>query len=146
MGILSDIIVNWSRRHGLRPLAFGTTCCAGELDAALGPRFAAAMPSGLTPTSVVAHADLLVAAGRISQKMAPVLRQTYEAMAWPRWVVAFGACSCSGGAFSTYATVQGLERVVPVDVYVPGCPPRPEDLAEALAALASRLSAARGAS
>lgn len=118
--------VNWARTRSMWPASFGLACCAIEMMgtgaahndlARFGMEVFRASPR---------QADLMIVAGRVSQKMAPVLRQVYDQMAEPKWVMAFGACTCSGGPYNNYATVQGIDTIIPVDIYVPGCPPRPE--------------------
>jgi len=146
MGTLAEALAIWSRRHALRPLVFGSTCCAGELAAALGPRFHDGRAGLLPQVEAPAQADLLIVAGRLSLKAIPLLRQIHAAMAPPRWVMTFGACAASGGLFSTYAVAQGatgaLPPDVPVHVHVPGCPPHPRDLFDALEALRQRMATA----
>ena len=142
MSALADALAVWSRRHALRPLVFGSTCCAGELAAVLAPHLDHGR-AGLRPqVDAPAQADLLIVAGRLSVKAIPLLRQTYDAMAPPRWVMTFGSCATAGGLFDTYAVARGaiaaLSPDVSVDVHVPGCPPDPADLCDALEALRQR--------
>lgn len=145
MSALAEALASWSRRHALRPLVFGFTCCADELEAALGPRFDDGRAGLLAQAEAPAQADLLIVAGRLSLKAIPLLQQTYSAMAPPRWVMAFGSCAASGGLFDTYAVAQGATAALPpdvrVDVHVPGCPPHPQDLYDALEVLRQRMKA-----
>ena len=143
---LAHALSRWSRRNALRPIVFGTACCADELAAALGPRFDDGRSGLLPPSETPGPADVLIVAGRVSLDAIPALRQIYGAMAPPRWVMAFGSCAASGGMFDTYAAAGGVASAlppdVPVDVHVPGCPPRPEDLCDALEALRQRMGRA----
>ncbi len=121
-----DKVVAWARKWSLFPYPFVTACCGMEYMAVSSAhydldRFGAAFPR-FTPR----QADLLMVVGTISHKMAPILRRVYDQMTEPKWVMAFGACTCTGGFYDNYATVQGIDTIIPVDIYVPGCPPRPE--------------------
>ena len=119
-------VVNWSRKSSLWPATFGLACCAIEMMAAGGGRYDMARCGMEVFRASPRQADLMIVAGRVSQKMAPVLRQIYDQMPEPRWVLAMGVCASSGGMFNNYAIVQGVDHIVPVDMYLPGCPPRPE--------------------
>jgi NADH-quinone oxidoreductase subunit B len=123
-----DFLVNWARANSLWPMPFGTACCAIEFMATAASRFDISRfgmeRMGYTPR----QADVLICAGRLPFKLAPVIRRIYEQMPQPKWVISMGACASTGGIFDTYAMTQGIDTVVPVDVYVPGCPPRPEGL------------------
>ena len=123
-----DYVVNWARRNSIWPMPFGTACCAIEFMATAASRFDISRFGmerlGYSPR----QADLLLCAGRLPFKLAPVIRRIYDQMPQPKWVISMGACASSGGIFDTYAMTQGIDTVVPVDVYVPGCPPRPEGL------------------
>jgi len=123
-----DFLVNWARSNSLWPMPFGTACCAIEFMATAAARYDLARFGmerlGYSPR----QADLLLCAGRLPFKLAPVIRRIYDQMPQPKWVISMGACASSGGIFDTYAMTQGIDTVVPVDVYVPGCPPRPEGL------------------
>jgi NADH-quinone oxidoreductase subunit B len=124
-----DDIVNNIRANSVWPLTFGLACCAIEMMAIGASRYDVARFGSEVFRASPRQADLMIVAGRVSQKMAPVLKQIYEQMPEPKWVIAMGACaSCGNGIFNNYAIVQGVDEVVPVDVYVPGCPPRPESL------------------
>src|SRR5256884_9810590 len=121
-------IVNWTGRSALWPATFGLACCAIEMMTFGAPRFDSARFGMEVFRASPRQADLMIDAGRVSQKMAPVLRQIYDQMPEPKWVLAMGVCASSGGMFNNYAIVQGVDHVVPVDMYLPGCPPRPEML------------------
>ena len=121
-----------ARKYSLWPATFGLACCAIEMMSTGGPRFDIARFGMEVFRPSPRQADLMVVAGRVSQKMAPVLRQIYDQMPEPKWVIAMGVCASSGGMFNNYAIVQGVDHVVPVDIYLPGCPPRPEMLLDAI--------------
>src|SRR5438445_7425455 len=127
-----DKAVNWARRSSIWPLGFGLACCAIEMMSMAAARFDVARFGAEVFRPSPRQADLMIVAGRLSQKMAPILRQIYDQMAEPRWVIAMGVCASSGGMFNNYAIVQGVDHVVPVDMYLPGCPPRPEMLIDAI--------------
>ena len=124
-------IVNWSRKSSLWPATFGLACCAIEMMSAGGPNHDLARFGMEVFRASPRQADLMIVAGRVSQKMAPVVRQIYDQMPEPKWVIAMGVCASSGGMFNNYAIVQGVDHIVPVDIYLPGCPPRPEMLMDA---------------
>jgi len=128
-------IVNWSRKSSLWPATFGLACCAIEMMASGAGRYDLARFGMEVFRASPRQADLMIVAGRVSNKMAPVLRQIYDQMPEPRWVLAMGVCASSGGMFNNYAIVQGVDHIVPVDVYLPGCPPRPEMLLHAIITL-----------
>src|SRR5246500_5785063 len=125
-------LAGYFRKNSLWPATFGLACCAIEMMATAGPRFDIARFGMERFSATPRQADLMIVAGRVSQKMAPVLRQIYDQMAEPKWVLAMGVCASSGGMFNNYAVVQGVDHVVPVDMYLPGCPPRPEMLIDAI--------------
>lgn len=118
--------VGLARKNSIWPLPFATSCCGIEFMATMAPHYDFARFGSERPSFSPRQADLLMVMGTISKKMAPILKQVYLQMAEPRWVIAVGACASSGGVFDTYSVLQGIDKVIPVDVYVPGCPPRPE--------------------
>ena len=135
VGVLRKYGVNWCRKHSLWPLPFATACCGIELMATAASRYDLARFGAEVMRFSPRQSDLLIVAGRVVVKMLPVLQHLYKQMAEPKWVIAMGACASSGGVFDTYAVVQGVDQFLPVDVYVPGCPPRPETLIEGVMAI-----------
>lgn len=129
----------YARKGSLWPATFGLACCAIEMMAAGGPRFDIARYGMEVFRASPRQADLMIVAGRVSQKMAPVVRQIYDQMPAPKWVIAMGVCASSGGMFNNYAIVQGVDHIVPVDIYLPGCPPRPEMLFDAILKLHDKI-------
>jgi NADH-quinone oxidoreductase subunit B len=136
-------MVNWARANAIWPLGFGLACCAIEMMAIVGPRFDVSRFGAEVFRASPRQADLMIVAGRVSIKMAPVLRQLYDQMPDPKYVIAMGACSSCGGVFNNYAILQGVDKIVPVDVYVPGCPPRPEGLIHGIMKLQEKIMSSR---
>ncbi|MEY2438120.1 MAG: NADH-quinone oxidoreductase subunit [Acidimicrobiaceae bacterium] len=130
-----ESLVKWARQKSMVPATFGLACCAIEMMATGGPHYDLARYGMEVFRASPRQADLMIVAGRVSQKMAPVLRQIYDQMMEPKWVISMGVCASSGGMFNNYAIVQGVDQVVPVDVYAPGCPPGPETLMHAILTL-----------
>lgn len=135
-----DAFVNWGRKNAMWPLPFGTSCCGIEMMATLCADYDMARFGAEAVRFSPRQADLLIVAGIICQKMAPVLRNVYDQMSEPKWVMSFGACASSGGIFNVYSVAQGIDTVIPVDVYVPGCPPSPEGVIHALMNLQERVA------
>ena len=127
-----DAAVRWARSNAIWPATFGLACCAIEMMSMVSARYDAARYGAEVFRASPRQADLLILSGRVSIKMAPVVRRIYDQMLEPKWVISMGACSSSGGMFANYAVVQGADKFMPVDVHVPGCPPRPEALMHAL--------------
>lgn len=121
-------VVGLARKNSIWPLPFATSCCGIEFMATMGAHYDLARFGSERLSFSPRQADLLMVMGTIAKKMGPVLRKVYEQMAEPRWVISVGACASSGGIFDTYSVLQGIDRIIPVDVYVPGCPPRPEQI------------------
>ena len=129
----------WARKNSLWPATFGLACCAIEMMATGTGRYDLARFGMERFSATPRQADLMIVAGRVSQKMAPVLRQVYDQMANPKWVISMGVCASSGGMFNNYAVVQGVDHVIPVDMYLPGCPPRPEMLLDSILKLHDKI-------
>ena len=132
-------VAGYMRKASFWPATFGLACCAIEMMATAGPRFDIARFGMERFSATPRQADLMIVAGRVSQKMAPVLRQVYDQMADPKWVISMGACASTGGMFNNYALVQGVDQVVPVDIYVPGCPPGPQSLQHGILSLHEKI-------
>ena len=133
-------LAGYMRKSSLWPVTFGLACCAIEMMAAGGGRYDLARFGMEVFRPSPRQADLMIVAGRVSQKMAPVVRQIYDQMPGPKWVLSMGACASSGGMFNNYAIVQGVDHIIPVDIYLPGCPPRPEMLMDAILKLHEQIS------
>ena len=136
-------VAGYMRKASFWPATFGLACCAIEMMTSGGPKYDLARFGMEVFRASPRQADLMIVAGRVSQKMAPVLRQIYDQMAEPKWVLAMGVCASSGGMFNNYAIVQGVDHVVPVDMYLPGCPPRPEMLIDAILKLHAQVQAGK---
>ena len=134
-----DKVVNWARKSSLWPATFGLACCALEMMATAAARYDIALFVAEVFRASPRQADLMIVAGTLTRKMAPVARRIYNQMPNPKWVIALGACASSGGVFDSYAVVQGVDEIIPVDVYVPGCPPRPESLLYAIMELQKQI-------
>ena len=134
-----DSIVNWARKYSLWPATFGLSSCAIEMMNATSARNDLARFGSEVFRASPRQADVMIVSGRVSRKMAPVLRRIYDQMPEPKWVISMGACATSGGVFDNYAIVQGVDKIVPVDVYIPGCPPRPEMLINAVMMLQDKV-------
>jgi NADH-quinone oxidoreductase subunit B len=135
-----DDMVSWARKNSLFPLPFGTSCCGIELMSTLASGYDMARFGAEVVRFSPRQSDLLIVAGIVNLKMAPVLRNIYDQMADPKWVISMGACASSGGIFNVYSVTQGIDTVIPVDVYVPGCPPAPEGLLNALLRLEEKIA------
>ena len=134
-------VVGWGRGNSVWPAQFGLACCAIEMMHIAGARNDIARFGSEAFRASPRQSDLMIVSGRVSQKMAPVLRQVYDQMPDPKWVISMGACASTGGIFNNYALLQGVDKIVPVDVYVPGCPPRPEDLINGITILQEKIKA-----
>lgn len=137
--LLSEL-TKWGRKNSLWPFPFGTSCCGIEMMATLGSHYDLSRFGAEVVRFSPRQADMIIVAGTITTKMAPVLRNVYDQLLEPKWVIAMGACSSSGGIFDTYSVLQGIDEVMPVDVYVPGCPPIPEGLIHAVMFLQKKIA------
>lgn len=135
-----DALLGWARKYSLFQYPFVTACCGMEFMSLAGPRFDLARFGAEAPRFSPRQSDLLWVVGTVSQKQAPVLRRIYEQMCDPKWVLAFGTCASCGGFYDNYCTVPGIDKIVPVDVYIPGCPPRPEAVMDGLLLLQDKIA------
>lgn len=136
--------IKWARKYSLFQYPFATACCAMEFMALMGPRYDIARFGAEFPRFSPRQADLLMVVGTIVERQAPILKQIYEQICEPKWVVSFGVCASSGGFYQNYATVPGIDHIIPVDIYIPGCPPRPEQVLDALVMLQDRIQRGDG--
>jgi NADH-quinone oxidoreductase subunit B len=138
-----DAVLNWSRKYSMYPYPFVTACCGMEFMSVMGPRYDIDRFGWTPPRFSPRQSDLMMVVGTITHRLAPILKKVYDQMAEPKWVMAFGACTCSGGPYNNYATVQGIDTLIPVDIYVPGCPPRPEAVLDGVMKLQARVQVER---
>jgi NADH-quinone oxidoreductase subunit B len=136
-----DKVLNWAASNSLWPFGFGLACCAMEMIAMLTPRYDVGRFGSEIIRATPRQSDLLIVSGRVSHRMAAPIRELYEQMLEPKWVMAMGACSSTGGMFANYAILQGVDKIVPVDIYVPGCPPRPEAVIEGVMNIQKKIKA-----
>jgi len=136
-----DAAIGWARKYSIFQYPFVTACCGMEFMSVAGPRYDLDRFGCALPRFSPRQSDLMMVVGTITHRQAPILKKVYDQMAEPKWVMAFGACTCSGGPYNNYAVVQGIDTIIPVDIYVPGCPPRPEAVLDALIKLQARVQA-----
>lgn len=134
-----DKLVNWGRKNSIFPMVFGTACCGIEVMGTYTPRYDASRFGAEIMRAAPRQADVMIVAGRVVLKEMPVLLKIWRQMAEPKWAVAMGACACTGGVFRTYSVVQGVDQFLPIDVYIPGCPPRPEAVIDGLMELQKKI-------
>jgi len=127
-----DFLVNWSRKSSMWPFSFGLACCAIEMMSTFASHYDLSRFGMEVARPSPRQADLMIVAGRVSNKMAPIVKRLYDQMPNPKWVISMGACASCGGIFNNYAILQGVDRIIPVDIYIPGCPPRPEQLIDGI--------------
>jgi NADH-quinone oxidoreductase subunit B len=139
-----DSLVNWGRKYSFFTYPFVTACCGMEYMSVAGPRYDLDRFGAALPRFSPRQADLMMVVGTITHRQAPILQKVYAQIAEPKWVMAFGACTCGGGPYNNYATVQGIDTIIPVDIYVPGCPPRPEAVLDAIIKLQKFVQSGRG--
>jgi NADH-quinone oxidoreductase subunit B len=137
----ADTVINWARKYSMFLYPFVTACCGMEFMSVAGPRYDLDRFGCALPRFSPRQSDLMMVVGTITHRQAPILKKVYDQMAEPKWVMAFGACTCSGGPYNNYAVVQGIDTIIPVDIYVPGCPPRPEAVLDGLIKLQARVQA-----
>ncbi|HOY53714.1 MAG TPA: NADH-quinone oxidoreductase subunit NuoB [Opitutaceae bacterium] len=140
-----DAVVNWIRTHSIWPMPMGLACCAIELMSSGAARFDISRFGAEVMRFSPRQADCMIVSGTVTYKMAPLVRRIYDQMPGPKWVIAMGACASSGGMYRSYATLQGIDRLLPVDVYISGCPPRPEAILDALGTLQNKIRTTAGA-
>lgn len=140
-----DTVINWGRKYSMWPMPFGTACCAIEFMGVVSSRFDISRFGAELVRFSPRQADLLLVMGTVTQKMAPVLKQIYDQMPNPKWVISMGACASSGGFYDNYSVVQGIDELIPVDVYVAGCPPRPENVIGAVVKIQEKISKEKAA-